>query len=175
MGKLPGRLGTLTARDIMTDKIVVLSEDDTLAHAAQVLIEHHISGAPVVSEGGKFVGLLSLSDIAQPKASEGGERSRSDAIPDARDSDATWAWLRYYDGEHVQTERVRDHMSRQLISVSVDASLLEVARTMCDGHWHRLVVVDELDFICGIVSTMDVLAALVNTAAEEKVLDQPEF
>jgi CBS-domain-containing membrane protein len=37
---------------------------------------------------------------------------------------------------------------------------------MCDGHWHRVPVVDDAGALCGIISTMDVLAALVNAADE---------
>ena len=46
------------------------------------------------------------------------------------------------------------------------APLVEVARVMCDGHWHRVPVVDDGGALCGIISTMDVLAALVNAADE---------
>src|SRR4051812_12782872 len=70
MGKLPGRLGTLQAHDIMTGKVVVLSEEDSLVDAANTVIEQRISGAPVVNRDGVLVGMLSLTDIAQPRASK---------------------------------------------------------------------------------------------------------
>jgi CBS-domain-containing membrane protein len=57
-------------------------------------------------------------------------------------------------------------MSRQVRSVPDKAPLVEVARVMCDGHWHRVPVVDDGGALCGIISTMDVLAALVNAADE---------
>ena len=37
---------------------------------------------------------------------------------------------------------------------------------MCSGHWHRVSVVDDEGALINIVSTMDVLAALVNVADE---------
>jgi CBS-domain-containing membrane protein len=142
MGALPGRLGTLQARNIMTGKIVVLSENDTLERAVEVLTEQQISGAPVVDEIGVFRGLISLTDIAHGRA-----QAPEDEFAEA-------------------PRLVRDCMSDRIVSVRDSASLLEVARKMCAGHWHRLTVVDDQNCICGIVSTMDVLAAVVNTADE---------
>ena len=57
-------------------------------------------------------------------------------------------------------------MSRRLISVREDTPLVELARFMCDGHWHRVTVIDSQGRLNGIVSTMDILAALVQTADE---------
>ena len=63
-------------------------------------------------------------------------------------------------------ERVEQRMSRQVTSVAAAAPLIEVARAMCSGHWHRVPVVDDEGALIGIISTMDVLAALVNVADE---------
>ncbi len=63
-------------------------------------------------------------------------------------------------------ERVSQRMSKQVTSVTEQAPIVEVARVMCDGHWHRVPVVDESGKLSGIISTMDVLAALVNVADE---------
>ena len=61
---------------------------------------------------------------------------------------------------------VSRHMSRRTVSVSEETSLVEIARLMCDGHWHRVLVVDAQGRLRGLVSTMDVLAALVQAADE---------
>jgi CBS-domain-containing membrane protein len=167
MGTLPGRLGTLQARDVMTDKVVILEESQTIQDAANTLIEQRISGAPVVSAEGVFVGLLSLTDLAQPRNSErdAGTAARDEAP--AQNADY-WETLRPPPAEAQRPpELVKHRMSRRLVSVSESTPLLDIAEIMCKGHWHRVTVVDARDRICGIVSTMDVLAALVNTADEE--------
>ena len=64
------------------------------------------------------------------------------------------------------SEPVGKWMSRRLVSVREDTALVDVARIMCDGHWHRVPVVDRQGQLRGIVSTMDVLAAVVHSADE---------
>ena len=61
---------------------------------------------------------------------------------------------------------VRDRMSRKVISVSPETPLVEVARVMCEGHWHRVPVLDESRLLGGMISTMDVLAAMVQSHDE---------
>jgi CBS-domain-containing membrane protein len=64
-------------------------------------------------------------------------------------------------------ELVTRWMSRRLVSVREQTPLVEVARVLCDGHWHRVTVVDDTGRLKGIVSTMDVLAALVHAVDEQ--------
>ena len=44
MSKLPGRLGTLTARDIMTKNVIVVTETDTIETAVEMLKKNRITG-----------------------------------------------------------------------------------------------------------------------------------
>jgi CBS-domain-containing membrane protein len=158
--RLSNRLGTLTAGDIMTGKVVVVGVDDSLADAAQVFQTHHITGAPVVDERGTPIGVLSLSDIVGKIAGEAAQFSSEPA--DSVD------FSRLFEDPSTMPagETVRDRMSPKLVSVTRGAPLVEVARVMCEGHWHRVAVVDDDGSLCGIISTMDVLAALVNAADE---------
>ncbi|MFO1022491.1 MAG: CBS domain-containing protein [Planctomycetales bacterium] len=145
----------------MSTHIVVLTEEMSIPEAAQVLLEQHISGAPVSDSQGNFVGLLSLSDLVQPRPAH----FENQRVLLREDREAHTAVL----GEACRQpsgELVRERMSRNLISVTEEAPLIEVARIMCDGHWHRVAVLDGENKLVGIVSTMDVLAALVNAADE---------
>jgi CBS-domain-containing membrane protein len=164
MSTLPGRLGTLTARDVMTRAVIVLTEDESVEDAVARLKEHHITGAPVVDGTGKLVGILSLSDLVTPP----GDAPSSQLVPLAHE-DVT-AWDLFDRGgpldRQMGVERVSQRMSRHVASVSEESSLVEAARVMCSGHWHRVPVVDGAGSLCGIISSMDVLAALVNVADE---------
>ena len=164
MSQLPGRLGSLRARDIMTEKVVLLSEDDPIPYAANVLRENRISGAPVVNPQGVPVGLLSLSDIV-PLHLEQGQSAATSASPSSWE-DAPGRFGRARPAAALPDETVVQRMSRQLVSVRDEAAVLDVARVMCQGHWHRVTVVDAQGRLCGIVSTMDVLAAVVQAAEE---------
>ena len=48
-----------TAREIMTRKLVTLRPETRVVDAAALLLKHGISGAPVVDEDGRLLGLLS--------------------------------------------------------------------------------------------------------------------
>ncbi|HXV44538.1 MAG TPA: CBS domain-containing protein [Anaerolineae bacterium] len=48
---------------IMTPKPITISQEATVGEAAQILLEHKISGLPVVDGVGKLVGIITESDI----------------------------------------------------------------------------------------------------------------
>ncbi len=56
-------LAELLVRDIMTRDPVTVSPDDTVEHAAQLMLENTISGLPAVDGQGKVVGILTQSDV----------------------------------------------------------------------------------------------------------------
>lgn len=50
-------------RDIMTRDPITVPEDCTVEEAAQILMEHNISGVPVTNSNGKLVGVITRYDI----------------------------------------------------------------------------------------------------------------
>jgi CBS-domain-containing membrane protein len=167
MSNLPGRLGTLRARDVMTPDVIVLREADAIDEAVQTLRANHITGAPVVDGDGRFVGLLSITDLVvsdQPPPAGVHHHRDLDHVP------ANLAWNLFDQASPrdpgAAVERVADRMTRAVATVGLNASLVDVARIMCDGHWHRVPVVKRTGALCGIISTMDILAAVVNVADE---------
>lgn len=165
MANLPGRLGTLTARDVMTSQVIVVYEQDTLQTALATLRQYDITGAPVVDDENRFVGILSIKDVLP------GEDRTDSSEPSPLTHGVDKVTWELYDraapsDPHLSTEKVCSRMSQPATSVCPNASLVQVARVMCDGHWHRVPVVDENGALAGIITTLDVLAAVVNTADE---------
>jgi len=159
MSSLDARLKTLKARDVMTHNTITLQEKVSLAQAVATLEQRKITGAPVVDPSDKLVGMLSLWDIVrthdgasilEPCGATRGAETRGE--PNARQSG--------------NAATVGTCMSRNVGTVAEDQSLVNVARTMCEKHWHRVPVVDKAGRLLGIVSTMDVLAAFVNAFDE---------
>ncbi len=56
-------LAELHVKDIMTRDPVTVAPEDTVEHAAQLMLENTISGLPVVDDQGKVVGILTQSDV----------------------------------------------------------------------------------------------------------------
>ncbi|MEW6659844.1 MAG: CBS and ACT domain-containing protein [Thermodesulfobacteriota bacterium] len=56
-------LAELQIKEIMSRNPLAVSPDDTVEHAAQLMLEKTISGLPVVDETGHLVGILTQSDV----------------------------------------------------------------------------------------------------------------
>jgi acetoin utilization protein AcuB len=56
-------LAELQVKEIMSHNPITVSQDDTVEHAAQIMLDHTISGLPVVAAGGELVGIITQSDV----------------------------------------------------------------------------------------------------------------
>lgn len=62
----------------------------------------------------------------------------------------------------VNGELVTDYMTKNPITVLPHATIHEVARIMLDAHIHRVIVVDTKEHPVGIVTSSDIVAAVVH-------------
>jgi len=156
------RLLTLKAVDVMTCKPVTLVATASVAAAVATLERHQITGAPVVDDAGKVIGMFSLWDFVRSQTSRARTANQNPENPQQKALDGARP------PAVAESATVADWMSRTEGSVPRDQLLVEVARTMCMAHWHRVPVVMGDGQLVGIISTMDVLAALVNLFDELK-------
>ena len=56
-------LAELQVKEIMSRNPVSVFAEDTVEHAAQLMLEHTISGLPVLDRAGKLVGIITQSDV----------------------------------------------------------------------------------------------------------------
>ena len=56
-------IAKIKVKEIMTHDPITISQGDTIGEAAQVMLDHKISGLPVVDREGKLVGIITESDI----------------------------------------------------------------------------------------------------------------
>ncbi len=56
-------LSSLTVEKIMTPKPMTIQPEATIGEAARTMLEHRISGLPVVDPEGKLAGIITESDI----------------------------------------------------------------------------------------------------------------
>jgi CBS domain-containing protein len=59
-----GNLGTLTAKDVMTKKVICCSPDDDIAVAIKTMEAKKIRRLPVIDNHKTMLGMLSLGDIS---------------------------------------------------------------------------------------------------------------
>jgi len=159
------RLLSLRVGEVMSKHVIEVSPHQTLAEAADLISKHRVSGAPVVDELGHCVGMLTATDflLQEGKQIHRCEESTlcgDDHVLGTEIADETLHI------DTVERELVRHHMSTAVQSVSPDTSLIEAARTMCNAHIHRLPVLDNKGHVLGLISAMDLVAAVVQAIEE---------
>jgi CBS-domain-containing membrane protein len=150
----PNPLLDLTAADLMTRELTLLPQDMSLAAAAHLLSQAHISGAPVVDSRGRLVGVLSTSDFVN-WISRGGCEARIRKPP----AGCVCEW-EVVNLEALPSDAVRFHMTADPVTAAPETPITELARKMIDVHIHRVIVVDAARRPAGIVSSTDILAAV---------------
>jgi CBS-domain-containing membrane protein len=158
------RLLTLRVSDIMNTPVTTVPESASMASAASTFAKFEITGAPVVDASGRCVGMLSTTDFAlREHRMAAGEESMSGG----------WQHNIVQDGpddpihiEAIAEDRVSEHMSPAVQTIHDSASLVNAARVMCREHIHRLVIIDQNERPIGLISALDLVAAMV-AAIEE--------
>lgn len=154
------RLAALRVEDVMAQSVVTVTVNSTMSEAADVFIEHQITGAPVVDEQGHCVGVLSATDFVHSKAEE----------LDGRDQVGHFLCSRHPSGlysiDEVRHDLVRNHMSQAIQTMAQDAPLLKAARCMCQEHVHRLLVIDTSGAPVGILTSLDLLATMITVVED---------
>ena len=143
----------MKAGDVMTTGAATVRPDASLAEAARLMIEHHISGLPVVSGDGKLVGLVTEHDFLRR---ENGERPR-------------WLGVLLNDAaaqitaHELHDRRVDDVMWKNPLTVEVETPVESMVEMMEHHNVKRLPVVRQGEVV-GIVSRADLLQALLRKA-----------
>ena len=158
------------AEDVMVRDVTVLRRDDSLAQAAYTFLYKRISGAPVVDADGKCVGVLSVTDIlgASEKVAERQAEiaeaffSRSDLVLPATVFEDDLAAVRDKI-EPAAEQPVKNFMVEDIVWVRSDDTIERVARDFIDARIHRVLVIDSEGKLAGLITTVDVIAALLRT------------
>lgn len=148
----------ITARDIMTTELITLGPDMDFASAAQILLDKHINGAPVVDQDGRLVGILCQSDlVAQHK------RLPMPTLITLLDSFVRLTPARELEKQarKIAAMTVGEAMTRNPVTVKPDTSIEAIAGLMVDSGLHTLPVVSEGRLV-GIIGKEDVLRTLLS-------------
>ena len=150
----------MNARDVMTRKVVSIAPDATVLQAARKMLEHHISGLPVV-EKGKLVGILSEGDFLRRQETRT-QRRRS-------------RWLEFLMGPgrmaeeytHTHGSKVSEVMTTAVQTTTEDAALEDIVRLMENHHIKRVPVMRG-EKVVGIVTRANLMHAMVGLARDAK-------
>jgi CBS domain-containing protein len=149
----------MRAHQIMTRSVITIAPDATVLEAAKTMLQHHVSGLPVVDAAGRLVGIVSEGDFIR-RSEIGTQRKRG-------------RWLKFLLGAgltatdyvHEHGRKVSEVMTTDPITVAEDATLEQIVTSMETNGVKRLPVVRDSKLV-GIVSRANLLQAVASLARE---------
>ena len=120
-------------RDFMDTEVPTIDPDMDLLDAVEFLLEHHVTGAPVVIEGDKLVGMFTEKDCLKLLAM-GSENVRAEG-------------------------RVKDFMTPNPTHVPSHMNVYFAAGVFMNANYRRLPVVDD-GHLVGAITRFDILRAI---------------
>jgi len=151
----------MRAADIMTQNVVSVQPETTILQAADLMLQHRISGLPVVDGDSHVVGIVTEGDFLR-RAETGTQRQRP-------------RWVEFLVGpgrlaeEYIRSSsrKIEDVMTRSVHTIAEDAPLSDVVELMERHRIKRLPVLRDQKLV-GIVSRANLLHALASLAREIK-------
>jgi CBS-domain-containing membrane protein len=147
----------MQAKDVMTRDVVSIGPDATVLQAARLMLQHRISGLPVIDNAGALVGVLSEGDFLRRQETKT-ERRRS-------------RWLEFLMGPgkiaaeytHTHGSKVSEVMTDTVQTVAEDTALEDIVELMERHRIKRLPVVRGRKVV-GIVTRSNLMHAMVSLA-----------
>jgi CBS domain-containing protein len=149
----------MNVRDVMTQPVQTANPATPLREVAARLVEHRISGVPVVDHAGTVVGVVSEADFLIKEEGRAAIHGRPFArvFGQSADSHAQLAKL--------DAVTAGQAMTSPAITISPGRSISEAAAIMTRRHVNRLPVVED-GVLVGIVTRADLVRAYVRSDEE---------
>lgn len=146
----------MQARDVMVSPVVTVGKSAIVRDVAKLLLEKRISAVPVVDDAGKVVGIVTEGDLIH-RAEAGTERHDS------------W-WLRFltdnatFAADYVKSHamKVEDVMTSDVITVSPETPLHEIAMLLEERRIKRVPIVNKDGNLVGIVSRANLIQVVAS-------------
>lgn len=143
----------MLAKDIMTKEVITVHGEDSIEKAIKLLLEHNVSGLPVIDENHKLKGIITEGDLIH--------RSKKLHIPTYFTILDSYIFLENPKTVEDQIKKmtaykVEDMMTTKVISVDYEETIEEIATIMANKNINRVPVVKE-EKLVGIVSRRDII------------------
>ncbi len=132
-------------KDWMSTSVITATPHVRISEAHQLMKDAKVRRLPVIDEKGKLVGIVTIGDVRE-----------------ASPSDATTLsiWELNYLWAQLTVDRI---MTRNVMTVTPETPILDVAETMLTHKVSGLPVVDEQGRLLGIVTESDIFRMLVRS------------
>lgn len=152
---------------IMKRDVYTLPENATVLEAMQLLVNNHISAAPLVDAAGKPTGFISDGDIMR-YLSKRGQMIMDPVVMIVQTVDAYSDHKDYvHKLEHLMGMKASDIGAKGIIGVSVHADLPEVCRVLGENHLKKVPVLED-GVIVGVINRSDITHFSMEKYLEER-------
>ncbi len=150
----------LTAKDIMTTDVITVQRDTSVNELAEILWKNKISGAPVLDDEGNVVSVVTESDLIDQtkKVHIPTMISILDSVIFLESSKKTEKEIKKMAGN-----KVEDICAMELVSVSEDTGLDEIATIMSEKKVHTLPVLRDSKLV-GVIGKSDIIRSMASNA-----------
>ncbi len=151
----------LKAKDIMTRDVITVKPDATIEELARLLIDHRISGVPVVDDEGKIAGIVTENDLIR--------KNKRLHIPTV---------IRLFDAylllgskslekeiKNIAATTVDEICTKKVVSIEEETTLEEIATIMAEQHIHLLPVLRDRRVV-GIVGKADMVRSMADEVSK---------
>ena len=142
--------------DVMTREVVTVPPGASLKEAAHLLVEHRISGLPVVDTENHVLGVLSEAEVLSKEAAGLQLHTPLASLPGLGGE---------VDRSKLEARLVGEAMTAPAVTIEPQRPVALAAARMIERGVNRLPVVDEGRLV-GIVTRADLIQAFVRTDAE---------
>jgi CBS domain-containing protein len=128
----------LKAKDIMNKNVVSVKKDTPIFKAVKLLVEHNISGLPVVEDDMTLAGILSEKDVVDL----------------------------FFESETAENKTVNDYMTEPAVHFEEDSALANICDFLLKNIFRRVPVTSNGKLV-GIISVKDVLNSVLQLRHEK--------
>jgi CBS domain-containing protein len=146
----------LTAKDIMTHKVITIKESATVRELAALLFASNISGVPVVDDSGRVTGVVTESDLIF--------QNKKVHLPTAFALLDAFVFLERpgkmeQELKKMAGSKVSDIYTRDPVSVTPETELDELATLMAEKKIHTLPVI-AAGQLMGVIGKSDIIRTI---------------
>lgn len=145
-----------TAKDIMTKEVITVTTDVTIEGLARIFTRHDISGAAVVDEDGKLLGIVTENDLIKME-----QRLHIPTVINIFDAVIYLGSSKRFeeDIKRMAATKVEDIFRKDIVTITESSTIEEIATIMSEKNIHHLPVVKKGKLV-GIVGKKDIVRAI---------------
>ena len=149
----------LTSKDIMTSSVITVKKETSVKELARILTANSISGAVVVNDNDKVIGIVTESDLIF--------QNKKLHIPSVVAILDAYFFLEDPDKMEQEIQKmagatVGDIYSKNPITVQEDTTIAEIATIMSERHVHTLPVLKD-KVLVGVIGKKDIIKTIATT------------